>query len=178
MSFTTRDKLSSNRVVRRLDPGASICPRPSSDNLSSPCRTLPSRGVMALAITPLDGSVRQGLDKLSELGLGQIEAPGSSLRTTLLLESLSLVVKDMSQVVEDTSRLIKQGAESLVPSAESEPVQQPLAQLTPVSPVEGSSPVVTRQIEIAAPGSNGKNGSGAAPQSDAHQPARSEEKTR
>src|ERR1041384_5483850 len=130
-----------------------------------------SREVMALAITPLDGSVRQGLDKLSELGLGQIEAPGSSLRTTLLLESLSLVVKDMSQMVEDTSRLIKQVAESLVPSAESEPVQQPLAQLTPVSPVEASSPVVTRQIEIAAPGSNGKNGSGAAPQSDAHQPA-------
>ncbi len=122
--------------------------------------------VRALAITPLDGSVQQGLVKLSEFGFGKIEAPcvaevpGTSMSTAQLLESLSLVVKDMSHMVEDTSRLIKQVAGSLVAtSAESGPVQQPAA------------PVDTRQIGAAASGSNGKNGLGAVVQGDAHQQA-------
>ena len=146
-----------------------------------------SSEVRALAITSLDGSVRQGLVKLSELGFGKIEAPciadeiqvpGTSMSTAQLLESLSLIVKDMSHMVEDTSRLIKQVAGSLVPvetSAEPGPVQQPPARVTSVplnnSSGEESSPVDTRQIGTAASGSNGKNGLGAVLQGDAHQAA-------
>lgn len=82
--------------------------------------------VKALAFTPLDGSVRQGLVKLSDLGFAKREAPflagemvdveasGTGMGTAQLLDSMSHVVKDMSHMVEDTSRLIKQVAGSLV----------------------------------------------------------------
>lgn len=75
------------------------------------------------AITPLDGSLQQGLLKLFEGGFGKREttpaefeadeALATSKGAAQLLESMSLVVKDMSQLVENTSRLVEQVAGSV-----------------------------------------------------------------
>ena len=83
--------------------------------------------IEAWAIASLDGSLRQGLGRLAELGFGKTGAKsgpsetvgisGTGKSAAQLLESMSLVLGDMSQLVSHTSQLVEQVAESLSRSA-------------------------------------------------------------
>jgi len=107
-----------------------------------------SSEIEALAITPPDGCLRQGLTELLTLGLGKrettfaapetVEALGTSKSVAQLLESLSLVVKDMSQLVENTSRLIEDvgRARGVVGSLDPSPAES-AATFDRVSAVDG-----------------------------------------
>jgi acyl transferase domain-containing protein len=69
--------------------------------------------IEALAITPVEGGLQEGLCKLVDAGfvIKELKSAGevgqTSTNTAQLLESLSLVVKDMSHLVENTARLVK-----------------------------------------------------------------------
>ena len=79
--------------------------------------------IEASAITPVDGSLQQGLLELFKLDFvkeqmtaaPEGEAAQASKSAAQLLESLSLVVKDMSHLVENAARLVKQVAGPLNP---------------------------------------------------------------
>lgn len=111
------------------------------------------------AITPVDGSLSEGLAKLLELGfvkeqtraaqtLGDAAAPASE-RAAQLLQRLSLLVKDMSQLVENTERLVKEVSRS----AGAAPNPRPsLAESVPVR----EQAKVVAAVPLSVPGSNGK----------------------
>lgn len=74
--------------------------------------------IEALAITPVDGSLQEGLRKLLEVGFvkeaiasarrGHGEPTPTSESAAKLLESLSSIVNDMSHLAENAARLVKQ----------------------------------------------------------------------
>lgn len=141
-----------------------------------------SSEIEALAITPLEGSLRQGLTELLALGLGKrettfaapeiVEAPGTSESVAQLLGSLSLVVKDMSQLVENTSRLIEdvRGSRGAIASPDPSPAERASA----VDRVSAAAAVPLQQapasatVGSAAAGSNGNKGFRARPESNRH----------
>jgi acyl transferase domain-containing protein/NAD(P)-dependent dehydrogenase (short-subunit alcohol dehydrogenase family) len=145
-----------------------------------------SSELQALSVTPLEGSLREGLLYLGALGFGEsapniaasetVEASRTSARTAQLLASMSLVVKDMSQMIKDTSSLIEQVADSLGPTATAAPYLREnalaagrmnatdvvlpagAALLPNHSAEELISPPDARPIETAAVGPGGNNG--------------------
>ncbi len=85
-----------------------------------------SSDIEALAITPVEGSLRQGLLKLFDSDLGRPEATLSEAEivraerlkdSAQLLESISLMVQDLSRLVRSTSCLLEQVSGSLTRAA-------------------------------------------------------------
>src|SRR6185369_754531 len=145
--------------------------------------------IEAFAVTPLDGSVRQGRDALLARGFGKKGTTPAPTDAAQLLERMSLVVDDVSRLVADTAHLVEQiaGSADVTPAPVSAPTKdgsaaiaaevplQPAVVPAPISTGrsqgEKSSTPDTSRIKTAVAGSNGSGGSGSLSASIRHEQA-------